>query len=111
MVESSRIRVKLDLNKIPALAGALHTLGTGYTSSLHLHNALFSHNEAIISEVNKSAKYQLLFDPQTSGGLLGAVSAEKANDCLTALRAAGYGQSEIIGEVLPGEGDKLVEIH
>ena len=111
MIEASRVRVRLDLDKIPALTGALHTLGRGYTSSLHLQNALFPHNKEIISEVNKSTKYQLLFDPQTSGGLLGAVSAEKANDCLTALRAAGYGQSEIIGEVLPGEGDKLVEIH
>ena len=111
MVETSRVRVRLNLETIPVLAGALHTLGTGYTSSLHPHNALSSHYKVNISEVNKSAKYQLLFDPQTSGGLLGAVTPEKANDCLTALRAAGYGQSEIIGEVLPGGGDKAVEIH
>ena len=111
MVETSRVRVRLNLETIPVLAGALHTLGTGYTSSLHPHNALSSHYEVNISEVNKSAKYQLLFDPQTSGGLLGAVPAEKASNCLRALRAAGYGQSEIIGEVLPGGGDKAVEIH
>jgi selenide,water dikinase len=42
---------------------------------------------------------QILFDPQTSGGLLLGVAAQRAPALRDALRDAGYLQAEIIGEV------------
>jgi len=47
----------------------------------------------------------LLFDPQTSGGLLLAVPRERGPAMLTALRAAGDGAAAIIGEVVPTRPD------
>jgi selenide,water dikinase len=47
----------------------------------------------------------LLFDPQTSGGLLIAVSRERAPAMLSALRAAGDAAAAIIGEVAPARAD------
>ena len=44
---------------------------------------------------------ELLFDPQTSGGLLLATPAESAGPLLAALLAAGHRAAEI-GEVLAG---------
>jgi selenide, water dikinase len=44
---------------------------------------------------------ELLFDPQTSGGLLLAVPAESADPLLAALGASGHRAAEI-GEVVPG---------
>jgi selenide, water dikinase len=44
---------------------------------------------------------ELLFDPQTSGGLLFTLPATHAGDCLAVLRASGHAASEI-GEVLDG---------
>jgi selenide,water dikinase len=46
-------------------------------------------------------RFQLLFDPQTSGGLLASVAREQAQACLAALLALGYACSAIIGEVEP----------
>jgi len=45
------------------------------------------------------AVQELLFDPQTSGGLLIAVAADEAEDLLARIRAAGDASAAIIGEV------------
>jgi selenide,water dikinase len=49
----------------------------------------------------------ILFDPQTSGGLLAAVKAAEAEAALAALRQAGV-PAAIIGETVPGTG--LIEL-
>ena len=49
----------------------------------------------------------ILFDPQTSGGLLAAVRAGEAETALAALRHAGV-PAAIIGETVPGTG--LIEL-
>ncbi|GIX06768.1 MAG: selenide, water dikinase [Candidatus Poribacteria bacterium] len=46
-----------------------------------------------------SARLQALLEAETSGGLLIAVAHDRAEAMLTALRAAGYSQSEIVGSV------------
>ena len=46
--------------------------------------------------------YPLLFDPQTSGGLLAEISANEADACIAQLREAGYEQAAVIGSVSAG---------
>jgi selenide,water dikinase len=43
--------------------------------------------------------FPLLFDPQTSGGLLAAIPSPNAEACLTELKELGYPVSVVIGEV------------
>ena len=40
-----------------------------------------------------------MFDPQTSGGLIAGVRAERADEIVRELRAAGYDEAAIVGEV------------
>ena len=48
-----------------------------------------------------TAQQELLFDPQTSGGLLIAVVAKSAPSLLDALLASGHSAAEV-GEILDG---------
>jgi selenide,water dikinase len=54
-------------------------------------------------------RYPLLFDPQTAGGLLASVPADRADACLEALRAAGYTEATRVGRVL-AEGEPIEPI-
>ena len=111
MVKASGVAVQLDLEAIPVLDGALETLQKEITSSLQLQNLRSSYYISNLSEVSTLVQYPLLFDPQTAGGLLAAISAEQADSCLSALKAQGYSHSRIIGRVTPAvEGVKPITI-
>lgn len=103
MVRASKISVELNLEALPLLAGVSETLQQGCLSSLHPQNL---QAEALIHNVSvmrTHPNYPILFDPQTAGGLLAAVPESQATDCLVALKAWGYSQSCIIGQVTSGE--------
>jgi selenide,water dikinase len=49
----------------------------------------------------------ILFDPQTSGGLLISVSADRSDDLLARLHDAGIEDSSVIGEVVAGKAGTI----
>jgi selenide,water dikinase len=50
----------------------------------------------------------ILFDPQTSGGLLVAVGGGEADALVAALRANGVADAAVVGEVTAGPADRIV---
>jgi selenide, water dikinase len=103
MVRASEVAVELKIGAIAVLPGAQETIQKGILSSLHPQNlqvASFIHNYNH-SQVVSHPLYPLLFDPQTSGGLLATVPVEQASACLDALHVAGYAESRIVGKVVP----------
>lgn len=99
MLESRNAEAEIDLNSVPALPGALESLSKGITSSLHTDNALTITAISNTEPFNNNSRLQLLFDPQTSGGLLACVKPETAEHCLRELVKAGYVDAQIIGNV------------
>lgn len=96
MIKASGCGVKLDLDKLPVMHGAKEVIARrGITSTLH------EGNRAAAASIpnNTHASFELLFDPQTSGGLLVSVPFEKAKTCVDALCDAGYAAARVIGSV------------
>jgi selenide, water dikinase len=101
MVRASDVDVTLDIAAIPVLAGARETVAAGVFSSLQPQNVRLRRAIRNLDAASKHADFPLLFDPQTAGGLLASVPAAKAEACVAALKAAGYGHAAIIGIVTP----------
>ena len=99
MVRASEVDATVAIDRVPLLDGARETVALGIFSSLQPQNVRL---RRAIGEVETAAKhplYPLLFDPQTSGGLLAAVPLAEAERCVAALRGADYAAAEVIGFV------------
>jgi selenide,water dikinase len=109
MTRPSGVDAEISLSALPVLDGAEETVAAGILSSLQPANVRLRRALRNQAQWVNDPRYQLVFDPQTAGGLLASVPAERAEACLQALRAAGYAQASVIGRVLP-RGDALEPI-
>jgi selenide,water dikinase len=100
MLRASRVDAALFAHAIPALEGALETLGAGISSSLAPENLRQQRAIRDLAAAARLPAFPLLFDPQTAGGLLASVPASQAEACLAELRGLGYERAAIVGEVL-----------
>jgi selenide, water dikinase len=99
MLKNSNLSVVLTLETIPILEGARETIEQKIMSSLQPQNLKAAAYIETITEVTNYFKYPLLFDPQTSGGLLATVPSENSDRTLKKLQNSGYKDSQIIGFV------------
>lgn len=106
MLRASNVGADVDVDAIPALPGANRLLGRGIESSLQANN-LQALND-FIGPVPGDPAFALLADPQTAGGLLAGVPADRVDDCLDMLRRAGYPSATAVGQVTdPANGWQL----
>lgn len=98
MLEPVQAHAELYFQDLPLLKGAKTCLERAFLSSLHRHNLRFE--RYLIDSDNFAAQktYPILFDPQTSGGLLGALPRKRAEDCLQAMKDQGI-KARVIGKV------------
>lgn len=99
MLKPAEMGATLCLESLPILAGAAEAVARGFVSSLQGLNQRLEYAIADFQKHQNHAFYPLLFDPQTSGGLLASVPAPQARDCLERLQQNGYPDAVIIGEV------------
>jgi selenide,water dikinase len=99
MAKPSGVAVELALGALPLLDGALDCVARGIVSSLQPANLRLRRAIANLEPAARAPAYPLIFDPQTAGGLLASVPAERADACLAALRALGYDRAALIGTV------------
>ncbi len=101
MTRPSAVDAELQLSALPVLDGAEETAAAGILSSLQPANVRLRRALRNQASMVGHPRYTLLFDPQTAGGLLASVPAERAAACLDALRALDYRQAAVIGRIVP----------
>ncbi|WP_404362622.1 selenide, water dikinase SelD [Marinobacter sp.] len=109
MTRPSGVDAELSLSAIPVLPGAEETAAAGILSSLQPANIRLRRGIRNQEEWVKHERYPLIFDPQTAGGLLASIPADRAEACVAELRALGYPETAVIGRVLP-QGEALEPI-
>jgi selenide,water dikinase len=102
LLRASGVGAALEADALPALPGALELLASGLRSTFHAQNVAVSLELCDALALEATPGGALLFDPQTSGGLLFGVSVERADATLAALREAGDAAAAAIGHVVAG---------
>ena len=109
MTRPSEVDAEIHLSALPLLDGAQECVEAGITSSLQSANVRLRRALRNQEEFVKHPRYPLIFDPQTAGGLLASVPADRVDACIEALKAQGYPHTCKIGCILP-QGEALEPI-
>lgn len=100
MAKASNAIFRFKVNQIPLLDGAIKAVEGNFLTRGDKSNRDYT-KEFVKSEGNvDKTKEHLMYDPQTSGGLLISVPEENANHLLLELHREGDIYANIIGEVL-----------
>jgi selenide,water dikinase len=101
MLHASQMAAELWPEHVPVLPGALELARAGVESSLA------PDNRRLLPGADAMEQYAaVLVDPQTSGGLLAGLPADRAEVCVRALRQAGL-TAAVIGRVEPARQDAV----
>ncbi|MBA2848425.1 selenide,water dikinase [Thermosulfuriphilus ammonigenes] len=102
MAEASGVTVALYAQKVPILEEALEYLRLGLVPEGDYAIRRFCEKKIQIEGTPSRERLDLLFDAQTSGGLLIACPEEKAGKFLVRLLEKGVLEAAVVGEVLEG---------
>jgi selenide,water dikinase len=107
MVMDSEYGLRIHADNIPVLPEALDYAGMGLVPGGAFNNrAFYGPMVEIVPSVDPLIQ-DVIFDPQTSGGLLISVEGDSAKGLLLALKENGVQEATIIGEVVSGSKHKI----
>jgi selenide,water dikinase len=110
MLGPSNCSAKLNGADIPLFDGFEELTADGIRSTLYPSNRESAEFNGANIANNDSAAAHALFDPQTSGGLLIAVSPDKADQLVAALRDRDCPLAAVIGEAVPANGKSTLTL-
>ncbi len=102
VADASSATVRLKYSNLPIYPGALEMYRKGETTGSNTANRRMVQGNIEIKASLSGAEEELLFDPQTSGGLLLSIPDFQAEALLSALTKAGVDSASRVGEVVEG---------
>jgi selenide,water dikinase len=108
IAQNSQVGIKISSTSVPFFAEAKDFANKGMCpGGLQKNREFYSNMVKFATEIADHMK-DILFDPQTSGGLLIALGKEAAKPLLDKLYKAGLRDSAIIGEVISKPSGRLL---
>ncbi|MHC4713007.1 MAG: selenide, water dikinase SelD [Planctomycetota bacterium] len=110
MARASGVSMEIFVDHLPKLAGVVEYAATGLLSGAAYANRRYVSDGVTFAEDISLAEQDLLFDPQTSGGLLACCPHETADAMLEAARGALSTECAIVGTVIESEEDSQISV-
>lgn len=107
MARASNVTIEIDARAVPLLEGALELAAAGLLTSGDKTNREYVGEDIEIDQAVEANLIRLLFDPQTAGGMLISISADKSTALLERLRAR-YSRAAVIGHVAARRAQSIV---
>lgn len=107
MVDGSGMGARVFADQVPVIPEALEFAAMGLIPAGAYKNREFREPIIHIAERVPRSLQDVLFDPQTSGGLLICAPKDQASGLVSALHEAGVGAAAQIGEVMDGPEERI----
>jgi selenide,water dikinase len=108
MVVDSETGIRIHTDRIPILPQTLDYAGMGLVPAGAYKNREFYERHVDFAPGVDALIQDILFDPQTSGGLLICVGSDRAEDLLQALKQKGIHNAAIVGQVVPEPKERIL---
>ena len=108
LAQGSGVTLKIELDALPVLREAREMYRRGVTTGVNTANRAMVGDSIRFPESASAKAQEIVFDPQTSGGLLVALPEAEAETALQALREVGVAAATQIGTVHEFEEAHLV---
>jgi selenide,water dikinase len=109
MARASKVSISLDLKQIPLIGDTYRLVDEGCIPGAAFRNLDYAETDTFFASGIDYNLKMVVFDAQTSGGLLMSVPKKIAGNVLSSLLAAGLAESSIIGHVT-GKEDKYLHL-
>ncbi|TDX45187.1 selenophosphate synthase [Orenia marismortui] len=104
LAAGSKVGIEISSAELPIFEGIVDYAEMGLVPEGAYSNRQYLKDKIKFDANIKKSLIDILFDPQTSGGLLISVPADKAADLLIELYTLGVDKATVIGEVIDEEG-------
>jgi selenide, water dikinase len=112
MIRSSEVAATIDLNALPVFDGVMSILKAGVFPQILHHNmdylSIFTEGIHLSGAATSHPLFEILFDPQTSGGLLISLPADRLSALMDRFRKAEIGFA-LIGEITEKHGNYSID--
>lgn len=107
MIEGSDVGLCIHSSSVPVLTGMRDLMETGFVPGGLYRNRDFRINQVIKEKSCPDWLFDLLFDPQTAGGLFFSLPAKTAQKLVETMHAAGIIHAAVVGEVVKEHPGKI----
>ncbi len=104
MIQDSSANIILDSQAVPLMDQVIEFASMGLVPAGSHANRKFWQDMVEFKSSVSPVLRDILFDPQTSGGLIIGIDKSHTKELLSCLKDQGIGHASIIGQVVPGQG-------